>query len=527
MKRILILILLVLTLTLTSCGKKYTVTFDTDGGSYIEAVEVKKRKRVERPEDPTKEGYRFVEWQLNGETFDFDTKIKKNITLVAVWKATGPSHLDAPANVRINGNTISWNPVNGATEYEVYIDGVKQTTKQTSLNYDFSQSPLAAVVVVAKAGKTVSANSEAVMYEYTYTSDEIYNILESHVSIREINEYPEIYNTCAQLVVKYNFDMDVFYGDFATNIYEYAKDNNPVDLICAAMLIGHSVLANDEGYEVSKPSPYQYEDSYLMQFYQSMCNAGIFTNPASTWEANDKFTLFIVPCMMRVYDFYYGDSYSYSPYTFMEEIMIRGMNNIAIEKTEQGYKVTRTVLNKEMLFTETEISAILDFFSNYVNYDSYNSSLYNMRYRVSDYVECLETYEAYNKIYAENERITKELLSQASIDKETLNQVIFDLFDAYEVVLGYEDKIEELMNDFENADTDSKINLLVEDAKNFAEQVADLVKDTLPTQEEVKKLLDLIEYAKTLLWLGDNDVSTVFSQYIVKSPFRVAEKVRL
>ena len=187
MKKALILILLVLTLTLTSCGKKYTVVFDTQGGTPIETVEVKKRDKVERPSDPTKEGYLFVEWQLDGETFDFDTKIKEDITLVAVWKQTGPTSLGTPTNVVINGNIISWNAVAGATEYEVYIDGVKHTTNTTTLNFDFSKTPLTAVTVIAKSGKVASKQSEPVIYEKTYTSEELYEIFEGKVDMYEIH----------------------------------------------------------------------------------------------------------------------------------------------------------------------------------------------------------------------------------------------------------------------------------------------------------------------------------------------------
>ena len=35
---------LIIALTLVSCGKKYIVTFDTQGGSEIASVEVKKNK---------------------------------------------------------------------------------------------------------------------------------------------------------------------------------------------------------------------------------------------------------------------------------------------------------------------------------------------------------------------------------------------------------------------------------------------------------------------------------------------------
>ena len=66
-------------------GQSRTVFFDTDGGSVIEAVVVKEGLPVTRPTNPTKDGHIFKEWQLNGTTFDFNTKITENITLTAIW----------------------------------------------------------------------------------------------------------------------------------------------------------------------------------------------------------------------------------------------------------------------------------------------------------------------------------------------------------------------------------------------------------------------------------------------------------
>lgn len=37
------------------------------------------------PKEPTKEGYIFVEWQLDGKKYDFDTAIDKDIILTAKW----------------------------------------------------------------------------------------------------------------------------------------------------------------------------------------------------------------------------------------------------------------------------------------------------------------------------------------------------------------------------------------------------------------------------------------------------------
>lgn len=64
---------------------KFTVTFETDGVVYASKA-VEKDKLLSEPTDPTKEGYDFISWQLDGKDFDFSTKITKDITLIATWK---------------------------------------------------------------------------------------------------------------------------------------------------------------------------------------------------------------------------------------------------------------------------------------------------------------------------------------------------------------------------------------------------------------------------------------------------------
>lgn len=67
-------------------GNQYTVKFDSNGGSEVEKQVVKVGETVEEPEVPIREGYKFIEWQLDGKVFDFNTKIRKNIVLVAQWQ---------------------------------------------------------------------------------------------------------------------------------------------------------------------------------------------------------------------------------------------------------------------------------------------------------------------------------------------------------------------------------------------------------------------------------------------------------
>lgn len=68
-------------------GQVNTVTFDSDGGSYVAPKLVVYGKTVTEPEAPTRQHYDFVNWTLDGQAFDFATLITEDITLKANWKA--------------------------------------------------------------------------------------------------------------------------------------------------------------------------------------------------------------------------------------------------------------------------------------------------------------------------------------------------------------------------------------------------------------------------------------------------------
>ena len=64
----------------------YTVTFNTDGGSKVAEVKVKRNKVVEVPTTPTKDGYKFVSWQYKGMDYDFSTPVTQDMEIVATWE---------------------------------------------------------------------------------------------------------------------------------------------------------------------------------------------------------------------------------------------------------------------------------------------------------------------------------------------------------------------------------------------------------------------------------------------------------
>ena len=65
----------------------YTLTFDSDGGTAVEAQTVRDGMTATEPADPQKEGFTFDGWFAEGaETpFDFATPITGDLTLTAGW----------------------------------------------------------------------------------------------------------------------------------------------------------------------------------------------------------------------------------------------------------------------------------------------------------------------------------------------------------------------------------------------------------------------------------------------------------
>lgn len=64
---------------------KYTVSFNSEGGSEVASQSVFEGAQASEPSAPTKAGYEFVKWQLSGADYSFSSAVTGNITLDAVW----------------------------------------------------------------------------------------------------------------------------------------------------------------------------------------------------------------------------------------------------------------------------------------------------------------------------------------------------------------------------------------------------------------------------------------------------------
>lgn len=147
-------------------GNQYTVTFNSKGGSEVEKQVVKVGKTVEEPEDPSRDGYDFMEWQFNGKKFDFATKIKRNTTLIAKWtkvidpedvyytvkfNSSGGSNVDDQSIVAGKTVTKPTNPVKEGYTFEGWYSGDSK--------YDFSKKITQNIELTAKWKAKSTGNS--------------------------------------------------------------------------------------------------------------------------------------------------------------------------------------------------------------------------------------------------------------------------------------------------------------------------------------------------------------------------------
>ena len=93
----------------------YTVTFDSNGGSAVTAQSIEAGQKATKPADPTKDGYDFKGWTLNGSAYDFNSAVNGNITLVATWEQQQVVPTTYTVSFAANGGTGSMADATGVS----------------------------------------------------------------------------------------------------------------------------------------------------------------------------------------------------------------------------------------------------------------------------------------------------------------------------------------------------------------------------------------------------------------------------
>ena len=151
---------------------KYTVTFDSDGGTAVAAQTVKAGDPATKPANPTKDDFTFVEWQLDGKTYDFSTKVNGNITLKAVWKAnpgvqTYKVTFDSDGGTAVAAQTVKAGETATKPADPTKTDFTFVEWQLNGVAYDFSTKVNADITLKAQW----KANPGVQTYKVTFDSD--------------------------------------------------------------------------------------------------------------------------------------------------------------------------------------------------------------------------------------------------------------------------------------------------------------------------------------------------------------------
>jgi len=136
----------------------YTVTFNSDGGTSVPRQTVEAGETVTAPENPSKQGYVFLYWSLEGTNtaYNFQTPVNSNITLVAKWQEEAKAEYWQ----------VSWE-----------LNGGAWTAGYTPLAQVIKGGTLSSPTEPEKSGSTFEgwykeiALSNKVAFPYTVTSD--------------------------------------------------------------------------------------------------------------------------------------------------------------------------------------------------------------------------------------------------------------------------------------------------------------------------------------------------------------------
>ena len=242
---------------------EFTVTFDAAGGVWNgEAVQtVTFGEKVAEPTEPSKTGYVFYGWYTSAETlsstaYNFDTAVKKDITLYAKW-------------------------VDETVGYIAYSDG------SISIDYDNTKTPVGIVIeatdgtatkIVSLEETSAQLSTEDVVTNATSTTDGMANM----TAIQSISDWEEKYPAfkwCDDYTDEaFNSEWYLPAKDELNLIYE-VKDavNAAIEKITAgngiATKLGTGHYWSSSQDNLSNPWHQSFSDGYQYNYYGNFANS--------------------------------------------------------------------------------------------------------------------------------------------------------------------------------------------------------------------------------------------------------------
>lgn len=163
----------------------YDVTFEYPEGTTFETVVVESGLKITEPTEPVKLGYSFVEWQLDGVSFDFETAITSDLTLVPTFEII---HYEI-AYWKPLGSVLS---LDGDDQFTIETQPTLKTVSQEGMKFIgwFTKSEGGELVTEIPLGTTGNVQLYAVLEPDTelpsgtliYTQEDLLNLINNGAS---------------------------------------------------------------------------------------------------------------------------------------------------------------------------------------------------------------------------------------------------------------------------------------------------------------------------------------------------------
>lgn len=267
----------------------YQVIIDTNGAGANQTINVKNGEKLSKPNDPEKAGYLFVEWQLDGEPYDFSKEVTSNFTLKALWE-----EIVYTPNVSVSSVAIISNDYPNGDEGEYYLDRDEDFQIVINLiNHDEKTIETVKInnVVYNKNQFLEDSTSNKIIIGLNTKNNIGKNLLileEVEIAELEGNEVLIVEDMTVLFYVKARFNPVIYFED---EIPGYDSYQIILDLVDRNVLIDYN--ANDVVF-------YLYEDE--IEIHQEAINIDINTIVLEDLKIDHAYTYKVV----AKYDFYDG-----------------------------------------------------------------------------------------------------------------------------------------------------------------------------------------------------------------------------
>lgn len=199
-----------------------TITFDTNGGSKIDSVTIKKETELILPEEPTLDGYVFKGWIDKNEMPIYNKVIfAEDTTLYAVWekvdnKETNSNTNTPTTNSNSNNNT---NPTNKPNQNVNNNSNNNSNTKDNENTIIPEEKPPVIEKTQAEKNNEYRKNLEnKYSVKILYKDENSGYLIGSSINTEKLNDDNEI--------DKYLKETELTLKKYPTNFFKEMKDNN-------------------------------------------------------------------------------------------------------------------------------------------------------------------------------------------------------------------------------------------------------------------------------------------------------------